>query len=234
VHLVIQKRQQPTTLCVEIVKDTSASLLDLLDEGRIDVAMSQQREAAAGRGGALMPALASPRSSARRFLGAGHGGGAFLIDLTQCAALSGAGSLLRRRDLLAGTFQARRELGTRLTKLPFERLELAYSPLVTRLRGSLGLALGLKLALQRSACSLGGVELGLYGGLAFSCSATTTSIARGSGVELSTRGSSHEPGSCKGIEAPALPTGLEADLRALVGHLSAEPVSSRRNDDRAR
>ncbi|MCY0854909.1 hypothetical protein [Cupriavidus sp. D39] len=81
-----------------------------------------------------MPALASSRSSARRILGAGHGRGAFLIDLAQRAVLGGAGPLLRHRDLLAGAFQVRRELGTQLTKLPFERLDLPYSPLVTRLR----------------------------------------------------------------------------------------------------
>ncbi|MGT2491800.1 hypothetical protein ACU4GD_17895 [Cupriavidus basilensis] len=113
---------------MEIVKDTSASLLDLLDEGRIDVAMSQQREGSGRSWWRLDAGIGESTLQRQALLGAGHGGGAFLIDFTQCAALSGAGSLLRRRDLLAGTFQARRELGTRLTKLPFERLEPAYSP----------------------------------------------------------------------------------------------------------
>ena len=98
--------------------------------------MPQQREPAAGRGGALMPALASSRSSARRILGTGHGRSAFLIDLARRAALGGAGPLLRYRDLLPGAFQVRRELGTQLTQLTLERLDLACSLLVTRLRAT--------------------------------------------------------------------------------------------------
>ncbi|MCY0853547.1 hypothetical protein [Cupriavidus sp. D39] len=69
---------------------------------------------------------------------------ALLIDLVHRAALGGAG-LLRDGDLLARAFQLRRELDTQLIPLPLERLGLALALLLTRLRGRVGLALGVQL-----------------------------------------------------------------------------------------
>ncbi|WP_416047204.1 hypothetical protein [Cupriavidus basilensis] len=72
---------------------------------------------------------------------------AFLVDLAQRAALGGAGALLRHHHLLAGALQVRRELRMHLAQLPLQRLDLTPALLLARLRGRVGLALGVQLPL---------------------------------------------------------------------------------------
>nr|WP_318235307.1 hypothetical protein [Cupriavidus sp. CV2] len=126
---------------MEIVEDTSARLPDLLDEDRIDVAMSQQREPAARRGlDASIGEIALQRQA--------HSRPRCVRDRSRAAlAARWRWPLLRQCDLLAGAFRVRRELGTQVLQLQLKRLDLTGSRLVTRRRGRVGLALGLQFAL---------------------------------------------------------------------------------------